>query len=202
MNIAQRTHNKVLLLIEFYNKNKRFPTYEETFKNIKIGTFSYRIKKGKIKISDDDRTLLKELNFFTKIKTRTQSDVHTKVLLLKEYYDTYLKWPQVKDEYKGEKIGAFYCNIQRRRINISYKDKQLLESIGFSFINKLTQNKIHAKVVLLTEFFYTFNRFPLINEKFKEFEIGIFANKIRKGEICISDTDREILNKINFFKGV
>lgn len=56
-------HNKVLLLIEFYNKFNRWPKTKETYKGVNIGAFARRIKRDENSISSNDFELLKKLGF-------------------------------------------------------------------------------------------------------------------------------------------
>ena len=202
MNVQERTHNKTLLLVEFYNLYKRWPKPKEMYKHIKIGSFAIYVKCGKVNIDIKDKKLLDSLGFYKPKKVKSKTDIHLKVLLLVDYYTTFSKWPKSTEIYKGEKIGIFYDNIRRRFTKLSDSEKELLLKYGFSYNNKLAQNKIHARVLLITEFYNIFKRLPLQNEKFKEIEIGIFTDRIRKKEIELSNEDIEMLEKINFFEEV
>jgi len=61
--ITKKIHNKVLILIEFYNTFNRWPKTKETYKNVTIGSFAQRIKRNENSISSNDFELLKKLGF-------------------------------------------------------------------------------------------------------------------------------------------
>lgn len=202
MHVQERIHKRVILLIEFYNTFKRWPKYTESFHGVKLGSFACRVKYNRTQISTEDKIMLDNLNFFL-IKSsspKSTKSIHDKILLLKEYYETFSRWPKQNEMYKGEKLGYFFLNVKKRFANLSDTDKDILINCGFSPTNNLTQNKIHARVLLITEFYCIFKRFPLPNEKFKEIELGRFVNKLKNNEISLSNEDIQMLNKINFFK--
>lgn len=204
MHVQERIHKRVILLIEFYNTFKRWPKYTESFHGVKLGYFACRVKYNRTPISDEDKITLDKLNFFliNSSSSKSTKSCHDKIILLKEYYETFSRWPKQNEIYKGEKIGYFFSNVKNRFATLSDLDKEILLNYGFSPLNNLAQNRIHARVLLITEFYNIFNRLPLPNEKFKEIEIGIFTDKIKKNEIPLSDKDIEMLEKINFFEEV
>lgn len=204
MNVQERIHKRVLLLVEFYNTFKRWPKYTEIFHGVKLGYFACRVKYNRTPISDEDKITLDKLNFFliNSFSSKSTKSCHDIIILLKEYYETFSRWPKRDEIYKGEKIGYFFSNVKNRFATLSDLDKKILINCGFSPLNNLAQNRIHARVLLITEFYNIFKRLPLQNEKFKEIEIGIFTDRIRKKEIELSNEDIEMLEKINFFEEV
>lgn len=60
-NPQELVREKILILGEFYQKFGKVPKLDEEYKNIKIGSFFYCIKKGITKICDEDRIYLKNL---------------------------------------------------------------------------------------------------------------------------------------------
>lgn len=60
-NVKESVHDKVMILVEFYNKYKREPSREEEYKEAKIGVFLRSIRQSKTKILEEDRELLKSV---------------------------------------------------------------------------------------------------------------------------------------------
>ena len=193
----KRIHYKVLLLIEFYNIFNRWPKQREKYKDVNIGTFLSRIKNKYIYISDDDLILLKNIGFKFNTLSR-EEQVHNKVLLLVEFYNTFNRWPKRTEKYKNVNIGGFCNNIRTKETSISTDDTALLQYLNFNFNNTLQKEKVHNKVLLLVEFYNTFNRWPKTKETYKGVNIGAFARRIKRDKNSISSNDFELLKKLGF----
>ena len=191
------SHEKVLLLEEFYNLYGRWPKYSEIYKNVKIGTFNWSIKTKKTKLYGDDYQLLQKYNFEFKHMTREEIKQY-KLHMLIEYFKKYNKWPKSTIIYKGVNIGAFSKNIRNKVIKLSESDTALLQSLNFDFNIITLKEKIHNKVLLLVEFYDTFKRWPKAKEKYKNVTIGSFAQRIKKDGTSISSDDFELLKKLGF----
>src|SRR5574344_1545459 len=180
MNVKKRTHQKVILLVNFYLENGRWPKSYEKYKGVNIGAFGVNIRFGLTKISDFDRNFLKNINYeFKKINIHT----HNRVLLLIEFYNKFNRWPKYTEQYKGIKIGVFFSNIKLKRTKLTDEDKKLLEKDGFYFTN--IPANTHFKVNLLIEFLESFNRFPKTKEIYKGVNIGTFYSNLKSNKIRI-----------------
>ncbi len=193
----QKKHEKVLILLEFFDKFHRWPKFKEEYKNEKIGTFAYRIKTLSIKISKQDYDTLEKKRFFYNAMDEKR---HEKVLLLLEFFDKFGRWPKRKEEYKNEKIGAFAHCIKNFSTEISAEDYDTLEKKRF-FYNTVDEQK-HKKVLLLLEFFDKFGRWPKSKEEFKGEKIGTFANSIKTFNTKLTKEDYDTLKKKEFFKNI
>ncbi len=182
-------HNKVLLLLEFYDIFGRWPMQKEVYKDIKLGIFENSIKFSKTRISDNDLKLLKNKGFFDK-----GTKHHNRVLLLLEFYDTFGRWPKSKDVYKDVKLGVFAINVKRGNTKVSDNDLKLLKSKGF--FDSGTNH--HSKVLLLLEFYDTFGRWPKQKEIYKDINLGIFSKNIRYYTTRLCAKDYSLLIEKNF----
>lgn len=125
-------HNKVTLLIKFYNKFGRWPKVREVYKDINIGYFFYNIKLGKTTLLKHDKKRLKKLNFnFDKIPQK--ENTHNKVIILIEFYNKHNRWPNYCEIYKDIKLGIFFKNIISGNTSITDTDKKQLEILKFPF---------------------------------------------------------------------
>ena len=193
----EKVHNKVLLLVKFYNKYNSWPKRKDVFKNVNIGVFCNNIRSKNISISEEDTTLLKNLGFNFNTNSKSEQ-VHNKVLLLVEFYNKYNSWPKRKDVFKNVNIGVFCNNIRSKETSISADDTALLKYLNFNFNNTLKKEKVHNKVLLLIEFYNKFNRWPKTKETYKGVNIGAFARRIKSDENSISSNDFELLKKLGF----
>ena len=193
----EEIHNKVLILIEFYNKFNKWPKTKETYKGVNIGSFSKSIKSKNTSISNDDAILLKNLGFnFDFISKKDQ--VHNKVMLLVEFYNTFNRWPITRETYKGVNIGAFAQSIRSKKTSISDDDTIFLKNIGFIFDCISKKESVHNKVLLLVEFYNTFNRWPKLREVYKNVNIGRFVSGIRFNGTSLSNEDAKLLKNLGF----
>ena len=164
-NVNYSKHEKVLSLLEFYDKNGRFPKASEKYKMLDIGAWAKNIKQNNKNLSEEDYKALEEKNFFITLEQKR----HNKVLLLLEFFDVFGRWPKSEEKYKGFKIGSFAQSVKYFKVSISNKDKYTLEEKGF-FENSLESQK-HRKILLLLEFFDVFGRWPKSTEIYKDISI-------------------------------
>lgn len=183
------------LFIKFYEENKRWPNKNETYEGENIGMMVENARKGRTKISEQYLPILKKLNFF---ETNSQKKIHDKVLLLIEFFHKNDFWPFENEEYNNVKISYFADKVLKGDIIINETDKTTLEKLNF-FEGK-RKNTLHKKVILLNEFFNSFNRWPNENESYKNINIGNIAIYIRKNPNSIYETDKVSLDNLNFFK--
>lgn len=62
---AKKKHEKIMLLVEFFEKMGRVPRQKEIYNGVKIGSFYHSIKSNNIKVEESDMKLLKELKIIT-----------------------------------------------------------------------------------------------------------------------------------------
>ena len=191
------SHEKVLLLIEFYSLYGRWPNYSEVYKNVKIGSFYSSIRLKKTKIYGDDYKLLQKYNFEFKEMTRDEVKQY-KLRILVEYFTIYKKWPKSTIKYNGVNIGSFSKNIRNKGIKLSNSDTELLKSLGFNFECIPKRKIIHDKVLLLVEYYNTFHKKKKKKESYKGEKLGIFINCIRRGNTTLLEDEIELLKSINF----
>ena len=190
-------HNKVLLLIDFYNKFNKWPKTTEVYEGVNIGIFSKNIKTKNTSISNDDTKLLKDFGFNFEFIPK-KDKIHNKVLLLVEYYNKFNKWPKTTDVYKGVNIGSFIRSIRSKATIISDDDNILLKNMGFDFNCISKKESVHNKLLLLIEFYKTFNRWPKLREVYKDVNIGRFASGIRFNGTSLSNEDAKLLKSLGF----
>ena len=130
------THEKALLLVEFYNLYNRHPKQKEEYKGFNIGTFLYSIRQNKARLSSEDTKLLIDTGIRITSNKRIYS-THEKVLLLIEFYNLYNRVPKPKEIYKNIKLGIFLSNIKQKMINLSTEDEEILLNAGIKAIPKI-----------------------------------------------------------------
>lgn len=190
-------HKKVLLLTEFFKEFGRWPKIREIYKGIKIGYFFRNVKTNKTSITEYDRKVLNSLNFPFNFNLKKDS-IHKKVLLLTEFFEEFGRWPKQREIYKDIKIGIFFKSIRLNTVSLTKSDREILNSLDFPFDSNLKKASVHKKVILLTEFFEEFGRWPKTKEVYKDIKIGTFSRSIRLNNISISDSDKELLNSLSF----
>ena len=146
------SHDKVILLLEFFNDKSRLPYKSDTeICGINLYEFMQDIKKCEIILEDNDRKVIENIGI--KI-SKEKEKIHNKVMLLIEYYLTFNKWPKQTTTFKNVKIGFFMVNIKRYdRTSISKSDRKVLEKFNFEFQNISREDVIHKKVLILIDFF-------------------------------------------------
>lgn len=106
-------------------------------------------------------------------------------LLVKEYHDTYGKFPDEEVIYKGETIGKWCKNQIKRYKNgdlMLYRERKL-KLIDFKFempkkekLPKETMKEINWNnyLNLLKEYLTEFDEIPCIEVRYKNFDIGLW----------------------------
>ena len=129
-------HEKVLLLVEFYDLYHRTPTQNEVYKNIKLGKFLHNIQYRNTNLPFEDKQLL--INTGIKITSNKRLyTIHEKVLLLIEFYNLYNRTPKQNEIYKDIKLGTFLMNVRKGHTTLSTEDAELLINTGI----RITINK-------------------------------------------------------------
>lgn len=195
----EQTHNKVMLLVEYYLTFNKWPKQSTIFKNVKLGVFMSNIKRNnRNSISKVDQKILEKFNF--KFQSISEIDkTHQKVLILIDFFNTFNRWPKSNEMYKGINISNFYYRLKNLRCNsLLYDDRNLLVNLGFKFNFTPRSIKNHQKVLILIEFYNKFNRWPKYNEEYRNEQIGAFALRINQKRVNISKSDIEELRKLNF----
>lgn len=188
-----KTHQKVLILIDFFNTFNRWPKSNEMYKGINISNFYYRLKNLRCNsILYDDRNLLVNLGFKFNSTPRSIKN-HQKVLILIEFYNKFNRWPKSNEEYRNEQIGAFALRIKQKRVSISKSDIEELRKLNFRFDIVSAKEKVHRKVLLIIEFFTIYNRLPKYKEMYKNVHIGFFLSNIKQKNTSLSISDKQLL---------
>lgn len=188
-----KTHQKVLILVDYFNTFNRWPKPNEMYKGINISNFYYRLKNLRCNsLLYDDMNLLLNLGFEFNTTPRSIK-VHQKVLILIEFYNQFNRWPKYNEEYKNVQIGAFSMRIKQKRVNISKKDIEELRKLNFRFEIVSTKEEVHRKVLLLIEYFIIHKRLPKYNEIYKNVHIGFFLSNIKHKNTALSIFDRQLL---------
>lgn len=119
-----------------------------------------------------------------------------KVKLLLKYYNKKHRLPNKNEKYKGVNIYKFVEKIKNAEITLSSNKLEQLKAIGvFPHKKKIA---VHKKVLLLTEFFNEFGRWPKDREVYKDINIGKFFSNIRSNNTSISNSNKKLLNSLNF----
>ena len=172
--------DKLELCKQFYNEHHRLPTREEKYKDWKIGNFITNIKtRNKDKIKDLEEIFGEHWIDGDFIEHQYKH----KLKLCKQYYDEFHKLPTQKEKYKNWNIGNFITNIKTDK----NKDKtnDLKQIFGEHWITKKTIEVKYTqndKLKLCQEFYDKFHKLPTQDEKYKDWNIGIFICGIRSGK--------------------
>lgn len=165
---------RVNLLIKFFNERLRLPDLEEIYEGVNIGEFLELVEAKKINIPPKDIILLEEIGVFS-------NATHKKVVSIIKFYHLYKRWPKGLEKFGDTNVGYLYTNIKNGMIDISSKDRKVLEKLGF--FSCVT----HNKVVYLHEFYNLYRRYPKLDEIYKGENIGDFYHRIRRGEVSFYD---------------
>ena len=113
-------------LIRYIAETTTEPKAREVYEGRKIGLYLQNIKKGKAKISEEDRNFLERLGI--KLHTENpQEKVHKKLLVLLDFLETYKRNPSTSDYYKNVHLYVFLRNIQSGNTSLSKEDKEKLD---------------------------------------------------------------------------
>lgn len=182
-------HKNILILLKYYYKYNVWPEKEVIFENIKIGEFASKIKKQKLSICIEDKTLLDSLGFFNEIITND-----TNVLLIIEFKEKYNRLPNYNEIYKGVNISDLLYSIYIKELIISKKDTKILEK------ENIFKRATYYKYLALLKFYEKYNKLPKRNEVIDGFKIGSFLNSVKKGEVYLSKEEKYVLKLKGVFK--
>lgn len=134
-NMQNHNHQNVILLIEYFKKNNKWPTInpEVKYKGVNLSNVISNIRYKNNSLSDEDILKLKKLKF----QLEPTKIIHKKILLLTEYYNQYKQWPKEQPlYYKEVDVGTFFKEIQLEYIPLSKSEIALLEYLRFPFKKK------------------------------------------------------------------
>ena len=189
-----RIHNKVLLLIDFFEKFKREPYSTEVYQGENIGGFLRRIRESKTIINNEDRMLLSKKGINVLPKSRV---IRKNVKILAEFYLKFKRDPHGREEYKGIKLYNFLNAIRRGEMILNEIEVAFLKKTGIRLNCITKEQEIHNKVLLLVDFVKTNGRDPRDSEKCNNVNLYQFLRKIRCGEIILSLDDKKTLTDNN-----
>ena len=123
-----KAHQKVLLLLDFYENFGRWPKRNDQYKGVNLGNFLNFVKNNVTKVSNEDYDILKEKGAFI---SHNEYKKHQKVLLLLEFYENFGRWPKRNEQYKGVNLGNFLNFVKNNVTKISNGDYSALRKKGF-----------------------------------------------------------------------
>lgn len=127
LDIKKEVHKKVELLKEFYLKYNKEPVYNTIYKDVKLGVFLRNIRYNVVKLSEEDYNELLRIGYI--LKNKRNIEVERKLLLLIEFFNTYMRAPKQDESYKGQNIGYFWMNIKLGRVNVPEEYKIKLQEL-------------------------------------------------------------------------
>ena len=191
-------YDKLELLFEFCNENKRTPNSREKYKNQNIGQW-LNTQKKKIKDKESDIYLKLCINEYVKDNLDTylinkdnnkDKDILTfdqlKDLLF-EFCNENKRTPISTEKYKNQNIGA-WLNTQKKKIKDIKTDMYLKlcineyvkDNVDTYLINKDNNKDFDQSKDLLFEFCNENKRTPISTEKYKNQNIGAWLNTQKK----------------------
>lgn len=132
-----KMHRIVSLLIEFYELNGRLPKYNEEYKNVKLGSYFSRLRRGQIILSNEYKILLSEAG----IEISEEEEIHRNVILLAEFYIKNNRLPYNSEIYKKVDLKQFFYSILSGDSVINTDDMKLLENAGIILGKYKEQNE-------------------------------------------------------------
>lgn len=115
-------------LIRFMAETTCEPKAREVYEGRKIGLYLQNIKKGIVKISEEDAEFLNRLG--VKLHTEDPKEkVHKKLLILVEFMYIYRRKPKKADYYKGVHLGPFFRNILSGNTSLSPEDRKKFDDV-------------------------------------------------------------------------
>ena len=176
------------------------PFYDDYMKASSIGEYkgkniNFNIFTQAIQYNDLIRELEEKLYFDSNEKWNYKFE------LLKEFITEFGRLPAHKEIYKNIKLGK-WLNRQKQIFNkkmLSKERKQLLESIGFEFVD-IYDEKWNYKFDFLKEFVNEFNRFPKDDESYKNIRLGTWLTNQKQYfyKEKLSKEKIELLESIDF----
>ena len=192
-------NNKFDLLIEFYQKNGRWPkTGGEIYKQINIGNFFHNIKCNYVNLNEEQINTILGLDP-TALEDPRKTDTNNKINLLIEFYQENGRWPKQSDSviYNGMNIYTFLNSIRNGNTKISESQKQELISLDTHALDKPKELSKNKNITFLLEFYTEYGRWPIAKEVYKERNIGKYLSSIRNGNTKISEEQRQRLLELD-----
>ena len=186
---------------EFKEKYNRKPKNKEKYKDLDLKVWEdLQIKNYKQgKLSEEKIQKLEAIDFI--FKNRLEYKWEYNLELYKEFKEKYNREPKNKEKYKG--IGlCTWLEKQRSLYNqgkLSEEKIQKLKVLGFIF--EYTVNyEWEYNLELYKEFKEKYNREPKVTERYKEINLGNWAEKQRSlySQGKLSDERIQKLKKCNF----
>ena len=170
-------NEKLELCKEFYNEYKRLPKRNDTYKDFNIGSFISCLKQGK------NSHLKEEIEniFNTKIEANEQCSDNEKIELCKEFYNEYKRLPKMNERYKDFNIGYFINRLKKGYTSHLKEEVEKIFNTKIEVAKKLNLKDDNEKLELCKEFYNEYKRLPKDKEKYKDFNIGSFINRLKKG---------------------
>ena len=197
---------------QFYDEFNRLPKRNEKYNGWNIGNFVDRIKNSNNnnKINDlkqifkehwidgnsnDLKQIFEEHWNDNDIK---DNEYEQKLELCKQFYDEFNRLPKDKEQYNGFNIGKFISTIKSSKNKDKINDlKQIFKEHWID--GNINDYSYKQKLKLCQEFYNEFHRLPKRNEKYKDFNIGIFINTIKRtnNENKLNDLEEIFYCKFN-----
>jgi len=172
---------KIKLCQDFYYDFHRLPSYNEKYKDWKIGSFISRLKFG------DNKSLKEIIEKIFNCKIEKQY-IHNnlsdeeKIKLCQEFYEENKRIPKSEEQYKNWNIGKFIKGIRDGKNNYLKNQIEKIFNITFNINNNINNINNNNKVNLCKEFYNEFKRLPKNNDIYKDWKIGRFIDGIRYGQ--------------------
>jgi hypothetical protein len=178
------------LLFEFCNDCDRTPINKEQFRNYNIGTW---LSHQKQKIDNIDNKIYKILSeniivkenldcfliYKNENKNKEKLTFDESKKLLFDFCNEYNKTPSAKEQFKNCKIGGWLSNQKNKIDNIDNKIYKILseniivkENLDKYLDNKNKKLTFDESKNLLFEFCKEYNKTPIHNEQFRNYNIG------------------------------
>ena len=138
---------KFMILQEYCDKNKTFPTQNVEYKNIKIGEWYHTQKRNytKNKLSEEQITKLLSLEYFKewtedyKPKNKEELSWDEKFMILQEYCDKNKTYPKQNVEYKNIKIGIWYHTQKTNYKKNKLSEEQITKLLSLEYFKEWTK---------------------------------------------------------------
>lgn len=189
---------KKLLEYKKEHGNCLVPTRYVTSDGYRIGNSIISIRNGDIRINEIERKALDEIGFVWHVRANRSFE---------ENYDLILKYKEehgnclIHADYvtsDGVKLGRFVSSLRRRRDELPIEKKKLLDEIGFLWkAARISFEEIYNLIVKYKEKYGD----CLIPQKYvtpEGISLGSYVTRIRRGNIAITDSQKEMLNELGF----
>ena len=201
-NLPMNKYIKYQYLVEFYEKNNRWPTQKEKYKGENIGSFLGSLKQGYTKLTEKEVRELQLLdpNVFgnpTEVRKNNTFD------LLIEFYEQNNRWPTQKEKYKGENIGSFYSRIKSNGVKITEEQEMKLLELDPNVFKDPRKIDTKRRLEILIKFYKENNRWPQTSGEIYDGEnIGRFLMDLKTEKTTLTEEQQAELLELdsNVFK--